>query len=416
MPPSTPQPRAPSGAAPSPWSGAPLPDPGAVARAEKAPEAGPRIVFLSGGSALRGLSRALTRYTHNSVHLITPFDSGGSSALLRTAFGMLAVGDLRNRLLTLADEESRELRRVLHSRLPKEAPTEALERRLAALAAGRDPLLVGLPAPVRERVAQLFEAFRRRMPPGFDLRGASLGNLVLAASNLEHGGIGPALDELGRLLGARGRVLPTTDADLQLAARLADGRVLVGQHLLTGKEHPPLQSRIEEFWIVEGVGDSTRRADPPASPEAVREIARADLVCYPMGSFYTSLLCNILPRGIGGAVAACPAPKVYVPSTGRDPELVDTDIGRAAVLLVEALRQEIPGAPVSRLLDALLLDPAPDVYGAPPDRRALARLGIPCIDTRLVTPSSLPDVDADRLAQVLVSLARRERDIETETP
>ena len=50
----------------------------------------------------------LPRYTHNSTHLITPFDSGGSSASLREAFGMLSVGDLRNRLLALADDGSPE--------------------------------------------------------------------------------------------------------------------------------------------------------------------------------------------------------------------------------------------------------------------------------------------------------------------
>ena len=49
------------------------------------PALGPRLVFFTGGTALKGLSRSLTRYTHNSVHLVTPFDSGGSSAALREA-------------------------------------------------------------------------------------------------------------------------------------------------------------------------------------------------------------------------------------------------------------------------------------------------------------------------------------------
>ena len=67
------------------------------------PALGPRLVFFTGGTALRGLSRSLTRYTHNSVHLVTPFDSGGSSAALREAFALPAVGDIRNRLAALAD-------------------------------------------------------------------------------------------------------------------------------------------------------------------------------------------------------------------------------------------------------------------------------------------------------------------------
>lgn len=66
------------------------------------PPLGPRLVF-TGGTALRDLSRQLIHYTHNSVHLVTPFDSGGSSAALRRSFAMPAVGDIRNRLLALAD-------------------------------------------------------------------------------------------------------------------------------------------------------------------------------------------------------------------------------------------------------------------------------------------------------------------------
>ena len=71
-----------------------VPDPIRLARYLRAPEIGPTVLFFSGGSALRKTSRVLTEYTHNSVHLVTPFDSGGSSALLREAFGMLSVGDL----------------------------------------------------------------------------------------------------------------------------------------------------------------------------------------------------------------------------------------------------------------------------------------------------------------------------------
>src|SRR5688572_20913617 len=84
-----------------------VPDDVRVERCRRLPEFGPRLLFFSGGSALRGLSRKLKLYTENSAHLITPFDSGGSSALLRDTFGMPSVGDLRNRLMALADETAR---------------------------------------------------------------------------------------------------------------------------------------------------------------------------------------------------------------------------------------------------------------------------------------------------------------------
>ena len=84
-----------------------LRDANRIARCRRAPEHGPKILFFSGGSALRSTARELKRLTHNSVHLMTPFDSGGSSARLREAFDMLAVGDVRNRLMALADEGAR---------------------------------------------------------------------------------------------------------------------------------------------------------------------------------------------------------------------------------------------------------------------------------------------------------------------
>ena len=55
---------------------------------------------------MRSVSRELKTRTWRSVHIVTPFDSGGSSARLRTALGMPAIGDLRNRLLALADEST----------------------------------------------------------------------------------------------------------------------------------------------------------------------------------------------------------------------------------------------------------------------------------------------------------------------
>ena len=65
-----------------------LPDLTRVALYRRAPEYGPKLLFFSGGTALRELSEVLVEYTHNSIHLITPFDSGGSSAVLRRAFAM----------------------------------------------------------------------------------------------------------------------------------------------------------------------------------------------------------------------------------------------------------------------------------------------------------------------------------------
>jgi hypothetical protein len=155
----------------------------------------------------------------------------------------------------------------------------------------------------------------------------------------------------------------------------------------------------------------------PASPRALQQIERADLICYPMGSFYSSVLCNTLPEGIGRAVARARCPKLYVPSTGRDPELIDTPVSRAARALIESLRRDTggsePDAPEGDgggVLDSVLLDRSPDLYPAPPDLAALRALGVEPLQEDLVSPGSLPEIDSDRLARMLVSLAGSERD------
>ena len=56
------------------------------------PDGGSRILFFSGGTALAPVAAELSRHTRNAVHVITTFDSGGSSAELRRAFDMPAVG------------------------------------------------------------------------------------------------------------------------------------------------------------------------------------------------------------------------------------------------------------------------------------------------------------------------------------
>jgi CofD-related protein of GAK system len=375
-----------------------------------APEEGPRILFLTGGTALRDASRALTAYTHNSIHLVTPFDSGGSSAALRAAFGMLSVGDLRNRLLALADDtspETRALRGLMAHRLDPEAPAGGGRARLAGFVGGRDPLFEEVAAADRAFVRDQLGSFARQMPDDFDLRGASIGNLILAGGYLEDRDIGAVVRDLSARLRVRGRVLPSVDADLHLEAQLVDGSRIVGQHRLTGKEHPPLSSAVAELRLVSTAeGGEPAPVRPEASAETIRLIREADLICYPMGSFYSSLVCNLLPSGIGAAIAAAPCPKVYVPSTGHDPELVGVDPGRAAERLIETLRRDAGSAtPVRRLLDRVLLDHSPASYPIVPDLARLEALGVDYDASELVTEDSFPRIDAERLARALVALA-----------
>jgi CofD-related protein of GAK system len=385
-----------------------LPDELRVSRSLRAPELGPRIAFFSGGSALRPLCRVLKQYTHNSVHLITAFDSGGSSAQLRRAFGMPAIGDLRNRIVALADESVRgspQIYRLFAHRLSTTAAPADLESELSALVRREHELVQEVPEPMRRIVQTHLGFFAERMPHDFDLRGANLGNLLLAGGYLSQGrDLESVLFLFSKLLEVRGVVRPIVEADLHLCADLEDGTRVLGQHRLTGKEIAALQSRVSELYLVQGL-DTPVRTRTPIGEKVRSSIGAADLLCFPMGSFYSSVVANLLPEGVGRAIAGAGAPRVYVPNTGRDPEQYGMSLADSLAQLVRYVRRDAGAdVPLGRIVNLLLLDRDPRNYAMEVDIERIERMGVRVVSLELVTQSSHPQIHPQRLAEALLSL------------
>ncbi|WP_316897764.1 GAK system CofD-like protein [Pseudodesulfovibrio indicus] len=383
-----------------------IPDPRKLERFRRAPELGPSVLFFSGGTALRDTSRALIRFTHNSIHLITPFDSGGSSAIIRRAFGMPAVGDIRNRLMALADQSVQgnpEIYDLFTHRLPKDGEPEALRAELDAMAGGNHPLVRRIPDPMRKIIRNHFYEFLDRMPADFNLAGASIGNLVLTAGYLSNRRqLDPVIFLFSKLVQVCGVVRPTINKDLHLAVRLADGRTVVGQHLITGKEARPLDSPIKDIWLT-GSLDSEKPATASIRSKVKGWIGKADLICYPPGSFYSSIMANLLMNGVGAAVAANACPKVFVPSTGLDPEAPGLSVAERAERLCAQLRRT--GAPSdSDVLGYVLVDARHGRYEGGIGRKRLAENGFTVIDAPLVGETGGPHIDGLRLSEFLLSL------------
>ncbi|MDD3312137.1 GAK system CofD-like protein [Pseudodesulfovibrio sp.] len=383
-----------------------IPDPFKLELYRKAPELGPRILFFSGGSALRDTSREIIRYTRNSIHLITPFDSGGSSAILRKAFAMPAVGDIRNRLMALADQSVQgnpEIYALFAHRLPKDLGPDELRREADAMASGAHPLVRCVPDPMRKIIRNHLHRFLEAMPDGFDLRGASIGNLVLTAGYLDNRRrIDPVIYIFSKLVQVCGVVRPTINKHLHLAARLEDGRTVVGQHRMTGKEAAPLTSPIKDIWITGSLDDEAPVR--PAIRNKVRElIAGAGLICYPPGSFFTSVVANLLPQGVGEAVARNPCPKVFAPNTGHDPESHRLSVAAQVRILRDKLAGS--GAAPGSTLDFVLLDLKNGDYPGGVNPQAIRRQGVKIIEANLVTAESRPRLDARPLCEILASLA-----------
>ncbi|MBU1240077.1 GAK system CofD-like protein [Myxococcota bacterium] len=384
-----------------------IPDQYKLARYSRAPELGPRLLFFSGGSAARDLSAILPGYTHNSIHLMTAFDSGGSSAVIRKAFSMLSVGDLRARLMSLADQTvtgAPHIFRLFAFRFPATQDNNALLVRLKDMIDGEDPLVAAIEEPMRNIICSHLHYFHRKMPQGFDLRGASIGNLILAGGFLNNNrNINPVLFLFSKLVEVRGHVRPVTDGFYHLGAHLGDGTTVVGQHLLTGKEVAPITAPIARLFLSED-GTSEMAVPPPAAAKIPPLLGDAECIVYSHGSYYTSILANLLPGGIGKAIARSGAPKVYIPSMGVDPEQLGMTLSSSVAGILAALRRDCPEAATPDLLNIIIIDSRSGTYGVPLDTTAVREMGITVLDLPLVTEQSSPWPDPKILAQTLLSL------------
>lgn len=225
---------------------------------------GPRIVAIGGGHGLNTLLRGLKEHTDHITAIVTVADDGGSSGRLRRDLGMLPPGDFRNCLAALSDAE-------------------------------------GL-------VSQLFQY---RFGDNTDLEGHSFGNLYLSAMTAITGSFVSALEESSRVLAVRGKVIPSTLAEVTLCAEK-----LVTEPATAGEGEGRLWQVRGESAIGQRGGQIQRLSlepeDAPAYPEAIRAILEADLIVIGPGSLYTSVLPNLLVSDLAKAIASTAAPKVYV--------------------------------------------------------------------------------------------------------
>ncbi len=226
-------------------------------------ERGPRIVAIGGGTGLSTLLRGLKLHTSHLTAVLTVADDGGSSGRLRRELGITPPGDFRNCLVALADAE---------------------------------PLMTDL--------------FQFRFGEGSALAGHSFGNLFIVAMSEITGRFEKAIHESSKVLAVRGSILPSALGNVTLKAEMEEGETVHGESSIT--QH---RGRIRQLSIEpEGA---------EAYYEAVQAIQSADLIVIGPGSLYTSILPNLLVRGIREAVKETKAVKVYVCNVSTQPGETD---------------------------------------------------------------------------------------------
>jgi uncharacterized cofD-like protein len=311
------------------------------------------IGCFGGGTGLPSLLGGLKTNPWLVVNaVVTMFDSGGSSGVLRDQLGVLPPGDVLKCALALARNE-REARRVLLARLP------ALEHAR--------------------------------------LGGHTGGNLLLSMMQQYSGDFLAAVDGLRALLGCAGRVWPVSIEQASLCAEYGDGARTRGEVEV-------------DVWQNRGSGITRLWLEPEVRilPQAAQAIAGFDAAVVGPGSFYTSLMPIFLVRGAAEAIRNVRGPIVLVTNLlteGRG--MADFTAGHAARLLGDTI-----GRPIDVVLVNTARPPAPTLERYAQEHKSPLEVGDMPSTCELVTGEfwchEIARHDRRRLAQaVWAVLARR---------
>ena len=233
------------------------------------------VVALGGGHGLHASLRALRHLVDDVVvddltAIVTVADNGGSSGRLRGEFGVLPPGDLRMALAALCgeDEWGRTWEGVLQHRFAGDG----------------------------------------------EMNGHVVGNLLIVALWEQLGDHVAALDIVGRLLGAKGRVLPMAlcPMDIHADVRGLDPQDPDALQVVHGQV---------EVATTEGVITGVRLEPPapPTSPDALAALAAADWVFLGPGSWFSSVIPHLLVPDLRDALALTSARAVVVLNLAEQP-------------------------------------------------------------------------------------------------
>lgn len=260
------------------------------------PSRGLRVVALGGGTGLSALLRGLKQHVvpqHDPyptaqkpivdlAAIVTVTDDGGSSGRLRRENRILPPGDIRNCMVALSKDEA------LLSRL-----------------------------------------FQYRFSAGRGLTGHNFGNLFLAALTHVTGDFAEAVRVSSRVLAIRGRIFPSTIANVTLEAILENGQRVHGETRITASRSP-----IRKLML------APRNVRPLA--EATTAIREADLILMGPGSLYTSILPNLLIPEIARTIAQSHAPRVYIANLMTQPgETTDYSVAEHLCAIQNHVRSRI---------------------------------------------------------------------------
>lgn len=212
-----------------------------------------KVVVVGGGTGNFAILRGLKNYDVDLSAVVSMADDGGSTGILRDELGVLPPGDVRQCLVALSNS-SNMMRSLMNYRFENGG-----------------------------------------------LEGHSFGNLLLSALEKVTGSFEKAVEEMGKILFIRGKVIPVTTHEVRLKM------LLNNRKLLEGEKEIYLSQEIDQ-----GYKSIYLEPFPKANPRAIDEIVNADMVVIGPGGLHTSLIPNFLVEGVSEALRSSCAKKTFV--------------------------------------------------------------------------------------------------------
>ncbi len=214
------------------------------------------ITVIGGGTGSTVVLEGLKEYRDLNLSVIVGMmDDGGSNAVVRDEFGLLPLSDIRKSIMALADSESNDMLRKL---------------------------------------------FTYRFSEGENIKGHTMGNLLMIAMTEIMGSEVEAIEMFKIMFNIRGNIYPVTLDNVRLVAEYGDGTKVVGEHLIDEIEE---DKKIKKFYL-----------DSKASiySEAQKCIEDSEYIILGPGDLFTTMLPNLLVDGVSKALKTSKGKIVYI--------------------------------------------------------------------------------------------------------
>lgn len=224
------------------------------------------VVVVGGGHGSATMLRGLKFL--NNIHLtsiVAVSDDGGSTGRLRELYNMPAIGDIRNVMTAMAQEET---------------------------------------------MFQFLMDYRFKGENNVDVIGHNLGNLIMKALIDRSGGnLTEAISTISKVLNVKGDIYPSSLESITLYAKMKDDTIVKGEANIPG-----VHNSISKVFFDHRVR---------ASYQALQAIQKADLIILGIGSLFTSILPNLIIEEIADAVNNNPCPTIYYCNIMSEPGETD---------------------------------------------------------------------------------------------